>query len=331
MPPQLQNPVRGAARSARDVAYVIITPARNEAQFLEETIKSMVSQTYRPLKWVIVDDASTDDTGKIAQKYASEHNWIQVVTRPPRTERHFAGKVAAFNAGWDAVKNLSYEVIGNLDADITFEPGYFEFLMGKFAEYPELGVGGTPFREGNQQYDYRFASLEHVSGACQLFRRECFDDIGGYTPIKGGGIDLVAVTTARMRGWQTRTFPEKFCQHHRVMGTASQSKFKYLLKGGGRDYTLGVHPVWQVFRSFNAMRKNPWGGAALLCGYMMAMLKRTEKSVSPELVRFRHKEQMTRLKALVRKALRLEAKPKDESHGRESATGNQRPNLKPNT
>ena len=101
---------------------------------------------------------------------------------------------------------------GSLDADISFEQDYFDFLLKKFSYDPQLGVAGTPFREGTVQYDYRFSRKEHVSGACQLFRRECFESIGGYVPLKTGAIDLVAVVTARMKGWKTETFTDKYCE-----------------------------------------------------------------------------------------------------------------------
>src|SRR5262249_44565822 len=150
------------------------------------TLESMVAQTNPPLKWVIVSDGSTDGTDEIVSSYAAKHEWIELLRMPERKERHFAGKVMAFNAGWERVKSLSYDVIGSLDGDISFDAEYFAFLMAKFAENPRLGVGGTPFTEGRGTYDFRFSSIEHVSGACQLFRRECFDAIGGYTPIRGG-------------------------------------------------------------------------------------------------------------------------------------------------
>ena len=105
--------------------YVLITPARNEAQFIELTIKSVVSQTVRPLKWVIVSDGSTDGTDDIVSKYAAEHPWIELVRMPERSERHFAGKVHAFNAGYARVKHLKYEVIGSLDGDISFDERFF--------------------------------------------------------------------------------------------------------------------------------------------------------------------------------------------------------------
>jgi glycosyltransferase involved in cell wall biosynthesis len=202
--------------------YVLITPARNEAPFIEFTIRSVLAQSARPVRWVVVSDGSTDGTDDIVRKYAADHPWIELVRTPERCERHFAGKVQAFNAGYERVKHLEYDAIASLDGDISFDAEYFAFLLGKLADDSGLGLVGTPFEDGpNQIYDYRFVNIEHVSGACQLFRRDCFEQIGGYVPVKGGGIDYIAVIASRMRGWTTRTFTEKRCFHHREMGTAS--------------------------------------------------------------------------------------------------------------
>jgi biofilm PGA synthesis N-glycosyltransferase PgaC len=283
---------------AKALSYVVVTPARNEIQFLELTLKSMVSQTALPLRWVIVSDGSTDGTDELVEKYAAEHPWIELVRTPERKERHFAGKVRAFNVGWERVQGLPYEIIANLDADISFDNDYFAFLLGKFAENPLLGVGGTPFTEGKGTYDFRFSSLEHVSGACQLFRRECFDAIGGYTPIRGGGVDLVAVVTARMRGWQTRSFPERVCFHHRKMGSGMNKGLKLPFKWGQSDYRLGSHPLWQLFRCCYQMTNPPYlvGGLFCLMGYYFSLVTRREKAVTAEFSRFRGEEQMARLK-----------------------------------
>jgi glycosyltransferase involved in cell wall biosynthesis len=278
--------------------YVLITPARNEAQFIELTIQSVVAQSIRPLKWVIVSDGSTDGMDNIVRKYATDHRWIELVRMPERQERHFAGKVHAFNAGYAKVDGLEYDVIGNLDADVSFDPEYFEFLMRKFADNPRLGVAGTPFREGSFQYDFRFTNIEHVSGQCQLFRKECFEEIGGYLPRKIGGIDLVAVTTARMKGWQTRTFLEKPYNHHRKMGTATQSRLSASFNGGRADFVLGSHPVWEFFRCIYQMKGGPvvLGGSLRLAGFAWAMASRVEKQVPAEFIQFRRNEQMTRLR-----------------------------------
>jgi glycosyltransferase involved in cell wall biosynthesis len=217
-------------------AYVLITPARNEAQFIELTIKSVLSQDVRPLRWVIVSDGSTDGTDDLVRKYAAGHPWIQLVRMPDRRERDFAGKVNAFKAGYARVRDLDYAVIGSLDGDISFDAEYFSFLLHKLAENPALGLVGTPFKDNlSETYDYRFVNIEHVSGACQLFRRECFEEIGGYSPVKGGGIDHIAVVTARMKGWKTRTFTEKVSLHHREMGTAQHGVLVARFKNGAKD------------------------------------------------------------------------------------------------
>jgi glycosyltransferase involved in cell wall biosynthesis len=277
--------------------YVLVTPARNEAAFVELTIKSVVAQTVRPAKWVIVSDGSTDGTDDIVRKYAAEHSWIELVRQPERVERHFAGKVHAFNAGYSRVKDLEWNVIGSMDADISFNEDYFSFLLGKLAEDAQLGLVGTPFKD-TTIYDYRFVSIEHVSGACQLFRRECFEDIGGYLPVKSGGIDHIAVLTARMKGWKTRTFTERICLHHRKIGTAERGVLRAKFRVGALDYVLGGHPLWELFRTMYQMTKKPYviGGLMLLIGYTVSCVRRVKRPVPSELVDFRRREQMRRLR-----------------------------------
>jgi biofilm PGA synthesis N-glycosyltransferase PgaC len=282
-----------------DLRYLLITPAKNEDAFIELTIRSVLSQTVRPVKWLIIDDGSTDRTGEIVTRYMQEHDWIELLQMPKRRSRDFGRKADCINAGYAHAKHSHYDVIGSLDADISFEKGYFAFLLQKFANDPDLGIAGTPFSENGETYDYRFSSSDHVSGACQLFRRECFETIGGYTPIKGGGIDVIAVLTARLKGWRTRTFTENVCYHHRVMGSGQERRkmvADFLL--GQKDYRLGFHPVWELFRSAYQMTRKPYfiGGAALLTGYFWAMLHRYERSVGPELLLFQRQDQMRRLR-----------------------------------
>jgi len=279
--------------------YILITPARNEAQFIELTIKSVVAQTVRPLKWVIVSDGSTDGTDDIVAKYAAEHDWIELVRMPERRERHFAGKVYAFNAGYAKVKGLTFEAICCLDGDTSFDKDYFAFLLRKLAEDPVLGLVGTAFVEPSQErYDYRFVSIEHVSGCCQLFRRQCFEDIAGYRPVKSGGVDHIAVLMARMKGWRTQTFTGKTCLHHRTMGTAQYGTLAVRFRIGTQDYALGGHPLWELCRMIYQMTKEPvvLGGLVLGAGYFWSLLRRVERPIPREMVEFRRREQMGRLR-----------------------------------
>jgi Glycosyltransferases, probably involved in cell wall biogenesis len=290
--------------------YVLITPAHNEEAFIEKTLASMVAQTRLPERWVIVDDGSTDRTAQIVESYVSRHRWIELFRRPARSDRSFAGKVHAFNAGLERVRTLEFEVIGNLDADLSFDPDYLHFLIGKFAADPRLGVAGTPFTE-DDGYDTARDSFEgenHVAGGCQLFRRRCFEEVGGYIANPPGGIDWIAVTTARMKGWKVRSFSEKRFHHYRTLGTAGRGPLRALFSYGEKDYYLGGSPVWQLFRVAYRITKRPvlMGGLALLSGYIWAALRRVNRIVSPELMRFHRHEQMKKLRAIFSTLLRFE-------------------------
>jgi poly-beta-1,6-N-acetyl-D-glucosamine synthase len=247
-------------------SYVVISPARNEAQFIELTLKSVTSQTVLPRKWVIVSDGSTDGTDDIVKDYTARHPCV------------------------------------SLDADISFEDDYFAFLLERMSADKALGVIGTPFRElSGETYDYRFVNIEHVSGACQVFRRECFEDIGGYLAVKGGSIDHIAVITARMKGWRTRTFTERACLHHRAMGTAGRSLLKSRFRLGMKDYCIGNHPLWEVVRIARQMTLRPLftGGLALAAGYLWGVLRQVPRPVSIDLVAFHRREQMQRLSRFI--------------------------------
>jgi poly-beta-1,6-N-acetyl-D-glucosamine synthase len=283
--------------------YVLITPARNEATFIETTILSMIKQTVLPVKWVIVNDGSTDATSSIVRPYLADHRWIELVDLPVRRERNFAAKVYAFNAGQERVKDLEYEIIGNLDADVSLDEDHFEFLLGEFRKDPCLGVAGTIFEEqGYNSGSDSFEGRNHVSGQCQIFRRSCFEEIGGYRANKAGGIDWMAVTTARMMEWTTRSFREKSFFHHRAMGTAERGRLASSFSYGEKDYYLGGHPIWEIFRVAYRMTKRPYllDGVALGSGYLWALLRQTERPVSNELMRFHRKEQMQKLRTIFR-------------------------------
>jgi hypothetical protein len=223
-------------------------------------------------------------------------------------DRSFAGKVHAFNAGFERVRALEFDVVGNLDSDLSFEADYLEFLMGKFAEDPKLGVAGTPFLEdGYDSARDSFEGQNHVAGGCQLFRRQCWEDIGGYVPNRAGGIDWVAVTTARMKGWGTRSFLEKRFNHYRSLGTAERGVLAALYSYGEKDYYLGNSPIWEMFRVVYRMVKQPLlaGGLAVLAGYVSAAARRMKRAVSPELMRFHRREQMHKLKTILGSFFRL--------------------------
>jgi|ERR1051326_192989 glycosyltransferase involved in cell wall biosynthesis len=291
------------------IKYILITPARNEEAFVEKIILSVVSQTVRPERWLIIDDGSTDRTGEIIEQYATQYEWIEAVHNPKRTERNFAAKAHAVNGALERVKNLEFEVVGNLDADVSFEPDYMAFLLNKFETDPSLGVAGTPFTQpgGYDSTKDSFEGESYVAGPCQLFRRKCFQEIGGYVANRAGGVDWIAVMSARMKNWKVRSYPERRFHHHRSMGTAEKGGVAALFSYGEKDYYLGGSPVWQTFRMAYRMAKPPFvaGGLALMFGYCWAAVRRVKRPVSRELMRFHRQDQMKKLKAILSSLMRF--------------------------
>jgi len=288
--------------------YVLITSARNEEAFIAKTIESVTAQTQLPEHWLITDDGSSDNTADIIEQYAAIFPWISLVRRINRPNRHFTGKADAINAGYKFLEMAQFDVVGNLDADVSFEPNFMEFLMQKFSADPQLGVAGAPYIEGD--FDSARDSFEgenFVAGQIQLFRRQCFEEIGGYAQSRAGGVDWIAVMTARMKGWKVRSFAEKRFIHHRTMSTAERGLLAAYFSYGQKDYYLGGSPFWELFRVAFRTLKKPFliGGTAMFCGYCHAALTRMERPVSKELLRFHRKNQLKKLKNIFRSLLHL--------------------------
>jgi glycosyltransferase involved in cell wall biosynthesis len=281
--------------------YVLITPARNEEDYIEKTIKSVISQTCLPKKWVIVSDGSTDKTDEIVERYIDKNDFIVLVKRPKYSNRNFGSKALAIQLGHEQLKELEYDYIGNLDADVSFEPEYYEHILCKFSENPKLGVaGGIRFDVFNGKIEPVRRSKNSVAGAFQLFRRQCYESIGGYKPSKYGGIDAIAEISSRMHGWEVESFPELEINHHRRTGTATKNILKAKFTSGLRDYSIGYHPLFQTIRCAYRITDKPFFLGSLLCisGYYWALLNGNKKEVSEDIIRFLRKEQMSRLVSL---------------------------------
>ncbi len=305
----------GAARDTNtagqggSLAYALVTPARNEEANIDRLIQCVIAQTLRPVRWIVVNDGSTDATAAIVKRYIAAHAWIELLDMPPHRDRSFAAKAHCFNAAYERLGSLSFDIVGNLDADLSFDSDYFEFLIGKFAEDESLGVAGTIFREAGYSSEVNsFEGRQHVAGGAQMFRRRCFEDVGGYVPNKAGGVDWIAVTSARMKGWKTRSYRERAFFHHRKLGTAERGRLSAAFSYGEKDYYLGNAPTWEVCRVAYQLTNRPYilSGLALGSGFVTAALRRINRPVSVELMRFHRKEQMAKLKAILQSLLRFE-------------------------
>jgi len=282
--------------------YVLVTPARNEQAFIEKTLQSVTRQTVLPRKWIIVSDGSTDRTDDIVSRYAAEHAFIQLVRTSGEVKRNFSSKVYAFNAGYARLQGVDYDFIGMLDADVSFSPDYYENILKEFNRNEQLGLaGGIRYDLCNGKFVRVLCAKNSVGGPFQLFRRQCFEAIGGFTPIKIGGEDAVAEIMARMHGWRVESFPEFKVFHYRRTGTATQGALRVQFQNGERCYLLGYHPLFHLAKSIFRIKERPrfFGSLWLLAGYLVAALTRVERPVSKDMVHFLRAEQLARVKSIV--------------------------------
>jgi len=283
--------------------YVLVTPARNEAAFIGKTIEAVISQTRLPKRWIIVSDGSTDQTDEIVKNYATKHRFIQLVRSSQCCVRSFSSKVGAFEAGYKKLKSTRYDFLGNLDADVSFDASYYERVLQEFERDSKLGLAGGLIQElANGRFKAQRMSLNSVAGAIQLFRRECFEEIGGYVPMDVGGIDAAAEITARKHQWKVRTFSEIKVFHHRRVSNGFKSIFLTRFLQGTGHYVLGYHPLFQVARCFYRIADRPYlvGAGLMLAGYFWAWVRGYERPLAQDVVRYVRAEQLDRLKKLLR-------------------------------
>lgn len=284
--------------------YVVITPAHNEAAFIEKTITSVIAQTLRPLRWVVVNDASTDGTRETVQSYATRHGFIRLVNVERGPGRHFGNKVHAFNRGLEEVRDIGFDYVCNLDADVSFESTYFECILHEFEKERRLGIaGGEVHTCMGERYVPQKVALDSVAGAVQFFRRECFEQVGGYRTLPEGGIDAAAEVTARMKGWRVRTFPELRVLEHRRTGWAARP-LAARVKEGRRMHSLGYGFLFFALRCIYRVPEPPWlmGSAAAVFGFLASRLAGEPLALPPEVVRFLRAEQRDKIKRLLRLA-----------------------------
>lgn len=284
--------------------YIIITPAHNEEAFIEKTIHSMINQTVRPLKWIVVNDNSTDRTGEIAEQYAKQYDFLLLVNLSRSGGRDFSNKVRAFNRGLEEVQAIDYQYIGNIDADISLEKDYFEKILGAFDNHPDLGIaGGMVSTRIGDKFISQNVALDSVAGAVQMFRRGCFEQIGGYLALPQGGIDAAAEIMARMLGWKTCTFPELRVLEYRRTGTATARPLVSKVKEGQRYHSLGYCFLFLCLRCVYRLKDKPIvvGSAATFYGYLKGVIKRDSIALPPDVVRYLRGEQQDKLIRFLRR------------------------------
>lgn len=282
--------------------YVLITPAKNEEKNIWRTIESVISQNVLPSAWVIVSDGSTDSTDELVKRYCKKHAFIKFLRNESPADKDFSSKVNAFNKGLAALKTRNYSFIGNLDADVSFEPEYFEKILEKMEKQPKLGIaGGLIYEVYDGKTKPMRTSLNSVAGAVQLFKKECFEQIGGYLPIRIGGIDSAAEICARAKGWYVHTFAEYKVLHHGRVLTGKTNLNQAMFQMGMSHYMLGYHPLFHFMSSISRLPQRPLviGALYFLYGYLKGSFQNKEKALPEEVIKFLRNEQLCRLREIL--------------------------------
>ncbi len=279
---------------------VLISPVRNEEQFIDKVIDSMTQQTLQPVEWLIVDDGSSDKTPEILAAAAKSYPWIHIEKKPNRGVRSVGpGVVEAFYYGYEKLSTQDYDFIGKLDGDIQFGSQYFETLLSFFACDRYLGAAsGKPFLEENGNLIAERISDEMVAGQINFYRRQCFEDIGGF--VKEVHWDGIVYHRARMKGWRTRSIkhPDLNFIHQRLMGSSHQGIIEGRLRWGRGQYFMGTHPLYIFAIGVYRLLEKPLiiGGVLIILGYFKAMLESMPKYEDAEFRKSLHAWQMARLK-----------------------------------
>ena len=276
--------------------YAVISPVKNEAEFIEKTIESMIRQSVKPEVWIIVNDGSSDGTGAIVQRYAKAYDWIKLVNRNGSsvTRQRGKGVIEAFYAGYETLTN-KYDFIVKLDGDVSFEPTYFESLLEKFASDPHLGIaGGGLYEKPEGKTWLLMTSKDHVRGCTKIYRQACFEAIGGLVPAMGwDGIDE---WKALSLGWNVQSFIDIAIYHYRFTGAATGFLKSFYEQGNGA-YRMGYHPLYLIARGFRRMADKPivFGGLVMMWGFLIAFLHQEEKLADPSVISYVRQAQLCKL------------------------------------
>ena len=281
------------------VKYAIITPARDEEAFIEKTMASVVSQTIRPVCWIIVNDGSRDRTGEIIDKFAAQYPWIIATHRSNRGFREAGGGViATFYDGYAQLPSHDWDFLVKLDADLSFSTDYFERCLEEFAKDPKLGIGGGDiYHEEKAGLTLERNPSFHVRGATKIYRKECWEALGGL--IQAPGWDTIDELKANMLGWSTRTFPHLRLSHFRYTGSADGA-WKDCIKNGRANYITGYHPIFMLLKCAARIAKKPYvkGSIGLWWGFVSGYLRRIPRVQDQRLIRYTRVQQMRRIMML---------------------------------
>jgi glycosyltransferase involved in cell wall biosynthesis len=270
--------------------YVLISPCRNEAVYMRQTLDTVIAQSVRPAKWVIVDDGSRDETPKILEEYSRNYDWIEVVTRTDRGHRAVGpGVIGAFYAGYETIEPNMYDYLCKLDLDLRLPPRYFEKLMERMEADPKIATcSGKSYIEKEGRLVNERIGDEASLGMTKFYRVSCFKEIGGFVrEVMWDGIDC---HRCRMMGWVACSWdePELRFVHLRPIGSSQENIYTGRMRHGYGQYFMGTGFIYMAVSAANRMIDKPYvlGGLAMLWGWLKSALQGKSRYDDPEFRRF---------------------------------------------
>lgn len=288
-------------------SYVLISPCRNEADYMRQTLETVINQSIRPTKWVIVDDGSTDETPHILAEYASQHDWIKIVTRTDRGHRAVGpGVIDAFYSGYESINPDDYNYLCKLDLDLRLPPHYFEILITRMEVNQRIATcSGKAYIEENGHLISERHGDETSLGMTKLYRISCFKAIGGFVrEVMWDGIDC---HRCRMMGWIACSWddPDLRFIHLRPMGSSQQSIYTGRMRHGYGQYFMGTNLLFMTASAIYRLNEKPYvlGSLAILLGWISSALQGKPRYNDLEFRRFLRRYQMRALSVGKKKAI----------------------------
>ncbi len=279
-----------------NVKYTIVTPVRDEELYIEKTLLSVIAQTIQPVEWNIVNDGSIDGTAGILDAYAKRYPWIHVIHRVNRGFRKAGGGVVdAFYDGYEARNAEIGDYIVKLDGDLSFEEDYFERCFQHFKQSEHIGIGGgLIYNVVNGDLKIEHHPLFHVRGATKIYRKECWDAIGGL--LRAPGWDTLDEVKANMLGWKTRTFTDLKVLHYRYTG-AADGQWSTYVKYGRANYISGYHPLFMALKCMKRAVEKPvlLGALGLVYGFISGYVKNIPQVDDKALIAYLRKQQLNKI------------------------------------
>jgi len=270
--------------------YLLISPCRDEAEHMRQTLDTVIGQSVLPARWVIVDDGSTDITPQILKEYADRHPWIRVVTRKDRGRRAVGpGVIEAFYSGYETINPDEYDYLCKLDLDLRLPPRYFEALMERMAGNPRIATcSGKAYLEKDGRLIFEGHGDDTSLGMTKFYRVSCFEAIGGFVPeIMWDGIDC---HRCRMKGWIACSWDEPALRfvHLRPMGSSQQSIYAGRMRHGYGQYFMGTGFFFMVASALSRVTEKPFvlGSLAMLWGWVKSAVQRKPRYEDAEFRRF---------------------------------------------